>query len=170
MLLPAAIILFLIILPFAVTGWLFAPWIPISNEELERLGKVLRLKSEDVFYELGCGDGRVVRYVAKKFGCQSVGVELNPFLYVICLLRPAKNTKYILGDLFEQNIQNADCVYLFGLPRALNNRVRAKLEKELPAKAQVVCYGFPMEGWKPQLVDKVPRKLPIFIYRHRSLP
>lgn len=167
---PLVATLLLILLPFALTSWLFAPWIPISSEELERLGKLLKLKPSDTFYELGCGDGRVVRYIAKKYKCRCVGVELNPFLYLICLIGQigyigTNKSTFILGDLFQQNLKNADCIYLFGLPKVLNGRIKVKLEKELPKGATVVSYGFQVERWKPFKKDSPKAKLPIFAYR-----
>ncbi|MCL4397549.1 class I SAM-dependent methyltransferase [Patescibacteria group bacterium] len=161
-----AVILLIMILPFALAGWLFAPWIPIKNSELERLGKVLKLKPTDTFYELGCGDGRVVRFVAKKFGCKSVGIELNPFLYATSrLLQASRRERYVLGDLFAQDLSPASCVYLYGLPRTINKRVQAKLETELPVGATVISYGFLFQKWQPVKIDKATGKLPIFVYQ-----
>ncbi len=156
------ILLFVIVLPFAVTGWLFAPWVPIDKKDLERLGKFLKLKKTDIFYELGCGDGRVVDYVARTFGCKSVGIELNPFLYFLCLF---KKGNYIFGDLSQQNLSEATCVYVFGLPRALNNRVVAKLKKELKKESLVVSYGFKINSLKLVKTDTKKGKLPIFLYK-----
>jgi hypothetical protein len=69
--------------------------------------------------------------------------------------------------LFHQDISEAGYVYLFGLPRVLNSRIKAKLEEELPEGATVISYGFQIEGWKPFLTDKPSsRQLPIFLY-HR---
>lgn len=141
---------------------MFAPWVPIDKKDLERLGKFLKLKKTDVFYELGCGDGRVVDYVSRTFGCKSVGIELNPFLYVLCLF---KKGTYIFDDLFKKNISEASCVYVFGLPRALNNRVVVKLKKELKKATLVVSYGFKVDGLKLVKTGTKDGRLPIFMYK-----
>lgn len=49
-------------------------------DKVEALLDVLQLEVDDVFYDLGCGDGRIVREVVQKFGCTGIGVELNPLL------------------------------------------------------------------------------------------
>jgi hypothetical protein len=155
------LIAFLIVTPFAITGWLFAPWVPIDSKDLERLGKILKLTKTDIFYELGCGDGRVVDYVAKKFKCRSIGVELNPFLYLFCKFRKGE---YIFSDLFKVDLSKATCIYLFGLPKKIKN---LKL-KNLKPGTRIISYAFQIEGWKPRKVYQDSQKFSIYEYFSRQ--
>ena len=165
-----ALLILLILLPLAVTGYLFAPWVPIRRSDLERVYQILHLKPGEVFYELGSGDGRLIFFLANRVKNPLVGIELNPWLYFWCRVRQKPNTKFVLGDLFGQNLSKADVIYLFGLPRVINNRLRLKLEKEAKPGARIISYGFMITDWPPPLVDKPDKKhLPIFVYQLKKL-
>jgi len=51
-----------------------------DDESISPLCSVLRLEPDDVFYDLCCGDGKVVIKVVKHFRCRGVGIEVNRLL------------------------------------------------------------------------------------------
>lgn len=55
-------------------------FLPSADSSVRQLLQVLRLSEEDRFYDLGCGDGRVVMEVVKRFGCRGTGIETNSAL------------------------------------------------------------------------------------------
>src|SRR5262245_62715295 len=58
----------------------FVPtWQPVVYQMLELAG----VTSDDVVYDLGSGDGRIVILGAQKYGARGVGIELNPRLVEI---------------------------------------------------------------------------------------
>ena len=166
----AIVFLVFVLIPLAVAAKSFAPWIPTDSRDLERIFKIVKLKPGEIFYELGCGDGRVVFYANKKFGNRCVGIELALPLFLLCKLKQIINKQFGVkiknGNLFKEDIGQVDVIYLFGIPQAINNRLRSKMEKELKKGARVISYCFPIEGWKPILVDQsLPQKHPIFLYQ-----
>ena len=163
--------LFLFTLPFAIAAKSYAPWIPVASKDINRILKLLNLKPAQIFYELGCGDGRVVCAVAKKFPQNlCVGLELAFPMFLISLIRrhltSCPNLEIKNANLFSTDISNADVVYIYGLPKIINSRLREKLEKELKPGALVISYAFQIEAWQPLKTDRpTDRDLPIFVYR-----
>lgn len=157
-----------------VRSWLtirsFAPWVPAFKKDLPRVFEVAQLQPGEVFYDLGCGDGRTVVYAAEKFGVEATGVELIFPLFVVCKLRQffshSKKIQFKNKNLFHEDLSRADVVYVFGIPGTLANKVKEKFQKELKPGARVVSYVFKIEGLTPEVVSKPnPKDNSIYLYR-----
>jgi hypothetical protein len=162
----AVLLIFILLLPMAIAAKSFAPWIPISSSDLDRLFSVIKLKTGEIFYELGCGDGRVCLYAGKNYKNTIIGLELALPMYLICLLRNRyKNVTFKNANLFSTDLSKADVIYMYGLPRIINSRLKPKLEKECKPGTRIISYAFMIDGWKPVLTNKPTSKdLPIFVY------
>ncbi|MBT4221006.1 MAG: class I SAM-dependent methyltransferase [Candidatus Magasanikbacteria bacterium] len=161
------IILFFLI-TIAIGAVTFAPWVPAYKEDISRISDLAKLKDGDVFYDLGCGNGRVVFAVAKNCDVQAIGIEIAFPLYLFCVFRrwffPYKHrVKYRWRNLFFIDVSSADVVYVYGLPETLSGKVAKKLRQELRPGTCVLSYAFPIAVWKPIHVDK-PQKENTAIY------
>ncbi len=120
--------------------------------------ELAKVAPEDVVYDLGSGDGRIVIMAAQKFGAQAVGVELDDELYKqssarIKELGLDKRAKIIHGNLFEANFRPATVVTLY-LLTSVNEKLRPYLEKQLSPGTRVVSHDFKMPGWSGEkMVD-----------------
>ncbi|MCS6953452.1 MAG: class I SAM-dependent methyltransferase [Bryobacterales bacterium] len=129
------------------------PYVPTPPEVVEGMLKLAGVKSSDVVYDLGCGDGRIVIMAAEKFGARGVGIDINPER-----IREAEENarkagvtgrvRFIQGNLFDADIQEATVVTLY-LLSSVNLKLRPKLIKELRPGARVVSNTFDMGDWKP---------------------
>jgi predicted RNA methylase len=54
------------------------PYVPTTEEAVKAMLKLADVKSSDIVYDLGCGDGRIVIAAAKEYGAHGVGVDINP--------------------------------------------------------------------------------------------
>lgn len=118
------------LLSLVVTHFYGAMWSPMPKKTIPRMLKLVGLRPGEKLYDLGCGDGRVVLVAAKEFGAEALGVEINPFLYLIARLRcrNLKNVKIVFGNLFEVDFSDADVVVLYLSPSA-NRRILPKLRR-----------------------------------------
>jgi SAM-dependent methyltransferase len=106
----------------------------------------------DVFYELGCGDGRVA-IVAAKRGARVVCVEIDPTLAAAAsaAVKAAgvdDRVEVLREDLFKVDVSPATVVFIFLLP-ALNARLRPIFESTLRPGTKVLSREFEIEGWAP---------------------
>lgn len=135
-------------------------YVPTPHEVVDRMLDVAKVRTGDVVYDLGCGDGRMVIAAAKKFGTRGYGVDLDPQR-----IREARaNAKaagveklvtFEVGDLFETDIREATVVMLYLLPE-LNRRLKPKLFEQLRPGARVVSHDFDMgPDWPPDETVKL---------------
>lgn len=116
------------------------------------------LKPDELVYDLGCGDGRVVIMAAQEFRARAVGVELREDLVKranekIVELGLDDRVKILRSDLFKVDLRSADVVTLY-LTTSANEKVRPKLESELKYGARVVSHDYEVLDWKPLKIDK----------------
>ena len=74
------VLLWFLLVPATVWPQDSIPFVPSPMLVVERMLQLAEVRKDDVLYDLGSGDGRIVIEAAKKFGVKAVGVDLNPTL------------------------------------------------------------------------------------------
>lgn len=141
-----------------------APFVPISSSDLKEIFSSLKLKKGVLIYDLGSGDGKVLRYVFKEYQLKGVGIEINPYLYFISkLLSPG--VKFKRGDLFHENLSGADVLFVYLFPKSIE-KLKQKILKECSKGTVVISHGFSIKGWEKRLIRELPRQVfTTYIYR-----
>ncbi len=129
-------------------------YVPTPPEVVEAMLKVANVKSSDVVYDLGCGDGRIVVTAAQKYGARGVGIDIDPQRIKEANENVQKagvgdKVKIMQADLFETSLSEATVVTLYLLP-SLNVKLMPKLMKELKPGTRIVSHAFDMGDWKPE--------------------
>lgn len=105
-----------------------------------------------VFYDLGCGDARLLRILAKAHpDTQFVGYEHAPLTWLwarLCSL-PIQNVTVHLGSFWHVDLREADVVYAFLSPAPMA-RLWRKACSEMGDRAQLISNSFPVPGVRPQ--------------------
>lgn len=147
MLIILIIIILVFLLTFIFASFSAAPWVWIRKHDIKRVIKFV--KPCDKFYDLGCGDARLLSAAAKK-GAKAIGFEISLLPYLISKFRPGIQVKY--QNFWHANLSNADIIYFFLMPKALP-KLKQKLEQELKPGTRVISYIFQIPGWKPIKID-----------------
>ena len=134
------------------------PYVPTPEAVVEVMLDMAKVGPEDVVYDLGSGDGRIVIAAAKR-GARGVGIDIDPER-----IREANanaksagvtdKVKFIEGDLFDADIHDATVVTMYLLPE-VNLKLRPKLMKELKPGTRLVSQSFHMGEWQPQKTEDV---------------
>lgn len=152
--------------PVAPEPELLVPYVPTVPEVVDKMLEMAKVGKNDLVYDLGCGDGRIVITAAQKYGARGVGVDLNPkrIEEAESNLKEAgpevaKRVRFITGDLFQVDISKATVVTLYLLPE-VNLMLRPKLWKELAVGTRVVSHDYHMgDDWPPEQTVRVANKV-----------
>ena len=130
------------------------PYVSTPPEVVAAMVKLAGVRSGDVVYDLGCGDGRIVIAAVKVRGVRGVCVDIDPeriheSRQNAQVAGVAARIRFVEGDLFEVPIEGATVVMLYLLPQ-VNLRLRPRLLSELRPGTRVVSHMFDMGDWKPQ--------------------
>lgn len=126
-----------------------APYVPLARENVTTMIQTADLQPTDIFFDLGSGDGRLLR-AASPLVKECVGIEINPLLYYWSkfLCRRYKNITVKRQDLWTVDMRAADVVSLFFIAHKMD-KLGIKLNEELKPGARVVSYGFKFTTLQP---------------------
>ncbi len=133
-------------------------YVPSADEVIDKMFEMANVTKNDVLFDLGCGDGRILYRAAKKFGCRGVGLELNPIR-----IREAMDVaeKHQVGTLVEirhadalqpKDLQDATVVVLYMHPEFMDLWFPIA-EKTLRPGTRIVAHDYTwtdaVKAWKP---------------------
>lgn len=130
-----------------------APYVPTPQDVVDRMLALAQVTKDDVVYDLGCGDGRIVVTAARQFGARGVGVDINPER----IKESEANAKaagvenlvsFRLQDAMTVDVSPATVVTLYLLSSS-NLKLRPMLTRELRPGARIVSHAFTMGDWAP---------------------
>jgi hypothetical protein len=113
-----------------------APYIITNKKRILSVLKFGKFKKVDCVYELGCGDGRIIRQISSKFNVKkAVGYEYSFPTYLFALLIKflyRTHEKIVFKNFWKKNFSDADVIILFLSDRAMNRfykNIWSKLKK-----------------------------------------
>jgi len=133
-------------------------FVPTPQDVVDKMLELVEVKKDDLLYDLGCGDGRIVVTAAKRFGCKAVGYDIDPERVKESLENVEKNgvghmVRIEQKDIFTLDLSKANVITLYLLP-SLNVKLIPQLEKLKPG-SRIVSHDFRMKGVKPDKVVKL---------------
>ncbi|OHB79470.1 MAG: hypothetical protein A2Z25_14225 [Planctomycetes bacterium RBG_16_55_9] len=133
-------------------------YVPTPQPVVDKMLELAQVTKDDLVYDLGCGDGRIVVTAAKKYGCKAVGFDVDRRRIKESLANVKDNNVGNLvqieqKDIFTLDLSKANVVTLYLLPE-LNVKLIPQLEKLKPG-SRIVSHDFDMRGVKPDKVVEV---------------
>jgi len=135
-----------------------APYVPTPQAVVERMLEMAGVGRDDVVYDIGCGDGRMVITAAKKYQARGVGIDIDEKFIQECRAK-AKSagvehlTRFLCLDGTKAHITEATVLALYLLPESLET-LRPLFEKELRPGGRIVSHNYMIPGWDSRLVKK----------------
>jgi SAM-dependent methyltransferase len=129
-------------------------YVPTPQPVVDKMLEIARVSGNDIVYDLGCGDGRIVVTAAKRYGARAFGFDVDPNRVAEARENVRKNGVEDLvtieqRDIFKLDLRPANVVTLYLLPD-LNVKLIPQLERLRPG-SRVVSHDFDMRGVKPAL-------------------
>jgi SAM-dependent methyltransferase len=152
-----------------------APFVATPRVVVDRMLEMAMVGPDDIVYDIGCGDGRIVIKAAEKFGARGVGIDIDPERIRESRENAAKAmvehlVTFLLEDATRTDISKATIVTLYLLPES-NGLLRPKLEKELQPGTLVVSHNYTIPGWEAKEVryekikDGLNKEHTIYLYK-----
>jgi hypothetical protein len=125
--------------------WLRIPPVPTRKKEEDLIFKMANLKPGEVFYDLGAGEGKLVKRALAEYKAKAWGWELNPPVWFLGWL---KTRRMNLGDLWQAPVEHADVVVTFLMPSVMR-RVEQEIWPKLKPGARLISNAFALPGVTP---------------------
>lgn len=137
-------------------GKIAGPYVPTPWPIVDEFLKMADIGKDDVVYDLGSGDGRLVITAAKRYGARGVGIEIQPQLVELANKQAneagvAGRVSFRAADLFEADYREASVITLYLLPQFVPLLV-PKFRAELKPGSRIVSHDYALTPWTP---DKV---------------
>ena len=136
-----------------------APYVPTPQDVVDRMLALAEVTKDDVVYDLGCGDGRIVVTAAKRYGARGVGVDIDPrrIEESVANARAAgveRLVEFRLQDAMTVDVSPATVVTLYLLSSS-NAKLRPLLTRQLRPGARIVAHAFSMgPTWPADTIDQ----------------
>lgn len=163
------IFLLLLIVTVAVHVVFQVPYVPSRRKAIEKMLAVAKLKSKEMVFDLGCGDGRLLLAAEKKARVKTMGFEVAPLVYLLAILRKflaRSSAKIQFKSLFHANFAQANVIFCYLIPSVMP-QLAIKLKKECRRGTRIISNTFHIPGLKPSKVfarDKAKGLPTIYLY------
>jgi cyclopropane fatty-acyl-phospholipid synthase-like methyltransferase len=129
-------------------------FVPTPSHVVAEMLRLADIKTGDVLYDLGSGDGRIPITAAYRYGIRAVGIDIDPRRIAEANQKArvagvTDRVRFIEGDLFQADIGEATVVTLY-LLESLNEKLRPKLLRELRPGTRIVSHAFGIGDWQPE--------------------
>jgi uncharacterized protein (TIGR03000 family) len=136
-------------------------FVPTPDDVVEAMCQLAKIGKNDVVYDLGCGDGRMVITAVKKFGARrGVGIDIKEDLVKQCKENAKRagiedKVEFRQGDVLKvSDLADATVVMLY-MGEDINLRLRPILQKTLKPGARIVSHRFTMGDWEPVKTERI---------------
>jgi SAM-dependent methyltransferase len=133
-------------------------YVPTPEIVVDRMLELARVGPNDVVYDLGCGDGRIVAAAAARHGARAIGYDIDPVRvaearHTIARYGVERLVQIEQRDIFTLDLSAASVVALYLLPE-LNVRLLPQLERMKPG-SRIVSHDFDIAGVVPEQVARL---------------
>jgi len=148
---------------FSLVIFFGAPYLPTLKKEKIAAIELLALKKGQLLLELGSGDGRMLKQMAKR-EVYCIGYEINPILVIISRIICWPQRQFITikwANFWSEELPDADGIYVFLIERYME-KLNEKISNRKNSKPiKLVSYAF--EVPKKKYVQK---KAALYLYQY----
>ena len=135
-----------------------APFVPTPQDVVDRMLKLASVTKDDVVYDLGSGDGRIVITAARTYGARGVGIDIDRERIRESRANARRAgvehlVQFKQGDILQADVSPATVVTLY-LVSSANLKLRPLLTKQLRPGSRIVSHAFGMGDWQPVQTDR----------------
>ena len=135
-----------------------APFVPTPQEVVNRMLELAEVSENDIVYDIGSGDGRIVITAAEQYGSRGVGIDIDPQRIAESRANAERAgvshlVEFIQQDALTVNVSDATVVTLYLLSSS-NVKLRPILTSQLETGARIVSHAFSMGNWEADHTER----------------
>lgn len=143
------------------------PYIPSTRGNVDEMLRLAAVTPNDVVYDLGSGDGRIVIAAARDYGARGVGIDIDAALVRESTENARKagvsdRTVFRASDIFAVNLREATVVTMY-LLSGLVAKLEPKLLAELKPGTRIVAHDYGFEKWQPDRKLQISKTYMLYI-------
>jgi SAM-dependent methyltransferase len=153
-----SILLFILVLLWMLVPALYGlPPVPTKPERIRKALKLANLQPNEVLYDLGAGDGRVLLEARHEFGARAVGIEVGPIQCAVIWLRVAASglkdqIQIRWADFYKADLHDADVVFVYATSKEVG-KLAPHLQRQMKKGARLVSISADFPDWEPSTLD-----------------
>jgi precorrin-6B methylase 2 len=161
-----SIILFIVgLLWILVPAFYGLPPVPTKPERIQKALQMANLQPNEILYDLGAGDGRVLFIAARDFGAKAIGIEVGPIQCALIWLRAVakglgNQIEIRWGNFYKADLHDADVVFVYATSKEVM-KLAPHLGTQLKRGARLVSISADFPEWEPSAFDEYDL---IFVY------
>lgn len=154
-----SLLLFVLILLWILIPALYGlPPVPTQPERIRKALKLVNLQPDEVLYDLGAGDGRVLLIAAREFGAKAVGIEVGPIQCALIWLRAVASgfgnqIQVRWANFYTTDLHDADVVFVYATSKEVI-KLAPHLEKQLKKGTRLVSISADFSEWEPSAMNE----------------
>jgi precorrin-6B methylase 2 len=137
-------------------------WVATEDRVVTAMLTLAKVTEDDVVYDLGCGDGKIVIAAARQFGARGVGIDIDPQRVKearanVIAAGVGDKVRILRGNIFDPAVAIGDAtVVTLYLLQSLNEKLRPRLQTELKPGTRIVSNAFHMgAAWPAETSETV---------------
>lgn len=135
------------------------PYLPSPVSVVDAALNMIKVKPNEIFADLGCGDGTVLKVAAEKFKAFCVGFEINSALAKIAHKNAEEaGLKHLIevvnADFFTANLSKFNAIYVYPSPLIIQ-KLSEKLTGECTKGTKIIVHDYPLTKLNPARQTKI---------------
>lgn len=151
------------------------PFVPTARKDLEDIVARVGITEQDVFYDLGSGNGKVIFVIAELTGAKSVGLQRAGWTQTYAKIKKylaslglgnkeiSQKIEFKSGNFFHSTWSPATVIYAYLYP-FLMSQVAEKAKQDCPPGTKFIVRDFPILEWEPKEVWDTPSGHTMHLY------
>lgn len=164
---PAAVLTLVLSVAHAALLDVPTPYIPSTRGNVDEMLRLAAVTPNDVVYDLGSGDGRIVIAAARDYGARGVGIDIDAELVKLSIENArregvAERTAFRASDIFAVNLREATVVTMY-LLSGLVAKLEPKLLAELKPGTRIVAHDYGFPKWQPDRKVQISKTYLLYV-------
>lgn len=154
-----SVLFFVLVLLWILIPALYGlPPVPTRPERIRKALELANLRPDEILYDLGAGDGRVLLIAARDFRAKAVGLEIGPIQCALIWLRVTASglgnrIQVRWANFYKAGLSEADVVFVYATSKEIT-KLASHLEKQMKRGARLVSISADFREWEPSALDE----------------